>query len=166
MHGHVTPSNAPAARKRAKTQHGSANSLLTEHKLRPTLARISILEMFQSGQALTPEQVYRQLVQEGGDVSLATTYRALGQFVDSGLLSRQQLDNGPGRYFLSQAKPDERMLCTECGALMPLPGADVAELLRQIAAKHGYQLTEYELALQGRCISCSRKAKAAKAANK
>jgi Fur family ferric uptake transcriptional regulator len=151
------PAGKARRRQKAEVRGFDSNRLLAEHRLRPTLARIYILELFREGHAFTPEQVYRGLVQRGEDVSLATTYRALAQFVDAGLLSRQQLDNGPGRYFLPQSMPNESMLCTECGVLLSLPGPDIAAVLRQLAAKHGYLLTEYELALQGRCLSCRKR---------
>lgn len=130
--------------------------LLQTHRLRPTLARISVLELFRGEQAYTPEQVYKALVQQGSDVSQATMYRTLAQFVDAGLLSRQQLDNGPGRYFLPTSQPSEHMLCTDCGALLPMPGPEIAGLLRRLAARYGYLLAEYELSLQGKCAECSR----------
>lgn len=134
-----------------------SSELLQEHRLRPTLARLSVLHLFRDEQAYTPEQVYRALVRQGSDVSLATTYRVLAQFVDAGLLARQQLDNGPGRYFLPTSQPCEHMLCTECGALLPMPGPEIASLLKQLAAKHGYLLAEYEVAMQGQCTSCAQK---------
>jgi Fe2+ or Zn2+ uptake regulation protein len=40
---------------------------------------------------------------------------------------------------------------------MPLSGGDIAKVLRQLAAKHGYLLAEYELLLQGKCTSCAKK---------
>ena len=134
------------------------SELLQAHRLRPTLARLSVLQLFNDEQAYTPEQVYRALVRQGSDVSLATTYRVLAQFVEAGLLGRQQLDNGPGRYFRPTAQPCEHMLCTECGAMLPMPGPEIASLLKQLAAKHGYLLAEYEVAMQGQCTSCAQKA--------
>ena len=133
------------------------SELLQEHRLRPTLARLSVLQLFKDEQAYTPEQVYRALVRQGGDVSLATTYRVLAQFVETGLLGRQQLDNGPGRYFLPTSKPCEHMLCTECGVLLPMPGPEIGSLLKQLAAKQGYQLAEYEVVMQGQCTACAQK---------
>lgn len=151
------PAGALEEGAQTRTPGFSAGSLLTECKLRPTLARLSVLELFRDAQAYTPEQVYRALVRQGSDVSLATTYRTLAQFVDAGLLNRQQLDSGPGRYFLPTSQPGEHMLCTECGALLPMPGPEIAGLLRMLAARQGYLLAEYELSLQGKCMECARK---------
>lgn len=134
-----------------------STELLQAHRLRPTLARISVLKLFKGEQSYTPGQVYRVLVQQGEEVSLATTYRTLAHFVDVGLLSRQQLDNGPGRYFLPVSQSTEHILCTECGALLPMPEPEIANLLKKLAAKHGYLLAEYELFLYGKCMACSRK---------
>lgn len=131
------------------------NDLLAAHGLRPTVARLGVLELFRGGQSFTPEQVYRALIQRSDDVSLATTYRVLAQFVEAGLLSRQQLDHGPGRFFLPTAKPSEHLVCTECGAVLSLPGPEIAGVLAKLAARHGYLLGEYELSLQGKCADCA-----------
>lgn len=131
--------------------------LLNQHQLRPTLARIAVLDLFKDSQSYTPEQAYRVLLRQGSDVSLATMYRALGQLVDVGLLSRQQLDNGPGHYFLTGANACEHMLCTECGALLPMPGPELAGMLKRFAAKHGYLLGDYSVAMQGTCTECAKK---------
>jgi Fur family transcriptional regulator, ferric uptake regulator len=135
----------------------NSSAVLAECRLRPTFARLCILDLFREGQTYTPEQVYRVLVQRGEALSLATTYRVLAQFVEVGLLHRQQLDNGPGRYFLPKPESDRHLLCTECGTMLPLPGPEIDDALRQLAAKHGYLLAEYGLMLQGKCAACARK---------
>lgn len=89
--------------------------LLRENRLRPTLARIAILKLFQGPRSYTPDQVYRALVNQAEDISLATMYRTLAQLLGAGILSRQQLDHGPGHYLLARVNASQHMLCTVCG---------------------------------------------------
>jgi len=138
--------------------------LLRESRLRPTLARIAILELFQGPRSYTPDQIYRALVNQAEDISLATMYRALAQLLEAGILSRQQLDHGPGRYFLARGHASQHMLCTVCGTLVSVPGPELTSALKHVAAKQGYLLGEYTLAMQGICNACvCKKADPAKA---
>jgi len=64
--------------------------------LKATGPRLKILEVFQRGvqRHMTAEDVFRQLLQEGADIGLATVYRVLMQFEQAGLLHRNHFESG------------------------------------------------------------------------
>ena len=68
--------------------------------LKVTGPRLKILEVFQRGvqRHMTAEDVFRQLLQEGADIGLATVYRVLMQFEQAGLLHRNHFESGKAVY--------------------------------------------------------------------
>ena len=66
------------------------NRELKRAGLKATVPRLKILEMLESSDKhhLSAEDVYRELLEAGDDVGLATIYRVLTQFESAGLVSR------------------------------------------------------------------------------
>ena len=68
--------------------------------LKATGPRLKILEIFQErakageDRHLSAEEVYKELVDVGEDVGLATVYRVLAQFASAGILTRRNFEHG------------------------------------------------------------------------
>ena len=68
--------------------------------LKATGPRLKILEIFQErakageDRHLSAEEVYKELVNVGEDVGLATVYRVLAQFASAGILTRRNFEHG------------------------------------------------------------------------
>ena len=58
--------------------------------LKVTLPRLKILEIFERTKQrhLSAEDMYKELLDSGEDIGLATVYRVLTQFEQAGLISR------------------------------------------------------------------------------
>ena len=65
-----------------------------------TTARMKLLDLLQSAQVKhwSAEGIYRQLLAQGDNLSLATIYRILTQFHEAGLLKRHHFANGHGTW--------------------------------------------------------------------
>ena len=61
-----------------------------------TLPRLKILNLFEQSSIrhLSAEDVYKELLNEGEDIGLATVYRVLTQFEQAGLLERHHFESG------------------------------------------------------------------------
>ncbi len=64
--------------------------------LKSTLPRLKVLDLFENSEErhLSAEDVYKQLLNSGEDVGLATVYRVLTQFEQAGLLMRHHFEGG------------------------------------------------------------------------
>ena len=62
--------------------------------LKVTLPRLKILEILEGARLrhLSAEDIYKELLQSGEDIGLATVYRVLTQFEAAGLVTRQNCD--------------------------------------------------------------------------
>jgi Fur family ferric uptake transcriptional regulator len=69
---------------------------LREAGLKVTLPRLKILEMLEHSATrhLSAEEIYRQLLDQGEDIGLATVYRVLTQFEAAGLVMRHHFEGG------------------------------------------------------------------------
>ena len=78
--------------------------------LKATLPRIRILEALEShgkerinsGHHLSAEDIYKQLINSGEDVGLATVYRVLTQFEAAGIVKRHNFEDGHSVYEIAE----------------------------------------------------------------
>ena len=64
--------------------------------LKVTLPRLKILEILEGNQQrhLSAEDIYKELLDTGEDIGLATVYRVLTQFETAGLVKRHNFEGG------------------------------------------------------------------------
>lgn len=119
---------------------------LAQSGLKATLPRLKILELFrQSPQRhLAAEDVYRLLVAEQADLGLATVYRVLSQFEQTGLLTKSQLGNGRAVFELNDGQQHHgHLVCTVSGEVHEFFDPEIEARLRAIAAERGLVLADY-----------------------
>ena len=145
---------SPSAQRAIHEDRANALSMLDECQVRPTHGRVSVLQLFMTGKSYTPQDLHIELLNNRAGVSLATTYRALSELVDYGVLSRQRPEDGPCNYFLHGKEEEKQLICTTCGTVIYIPTKKLANALRTIAKASGVVLEGYKLQLQGRCSTC------------
>lgn len=120
--------------------------------LKATLPRLKVLEAFRASpqRHLAAEDVYRMLLGESADLGLATIYRVLTQFEQTGLLKRSQLGTNRAVYELNDGERHHgHIVCTRSGDVQEFFDASVAARLEQIAQEHGFDLSDYAITLYG-----------------
>ncbi len=117
--------------------------------LKVTGPRLKILQLLEesSERHLAAEDIYRQLIEAGEDVGLATVYRVLGQFEHAGLVTRHNFEGGRSVFELDKGAHHDHMVCLETGKLIEFFNGDVERLQRSIAESHGYELVDHRLVL-------------------
>lgn len=126
------------------------NCELRKAGLKVTMPRIKILQMLDSHDQrhMSAEEVYRNLLDSGEDVGLATVYRVLTQFEQAGLVIRHNFDGGHAVFELNRGdEHHDHMVCTETGAVIEFHNEEIERLQREIAAEHGYVLVDHSLVL-------------------
>ena len=72
------------------------NTDLRKAGLKVTLPRVKILQHLEAAEAkhMSAEEIYRNLMDAGEDVGLATVYRVLTQFEQAGIVERHNFEGG------------------------------------------------------------------------
>ena len=125
------------------------NQELRKAGLKVTLPRVKILQMLEDCEQrhLSAEDVYKQLMEAGEDVGLATVYRVLTQFEAAGLVVRHNFDGGHSVFELERGDHHDHMVCVETGQVVEFHNEEIERLQEQIAAEHGFELTGHSLVL-------------------
>jgi Fur family ferric uptake transcriptional regulator len=117
--------------------------------LKVTLPRLKILEILESDKQrhLSAEDIYKELLQTGEDIGLATVYRVLTQFVTAGLVNRHNFEGGHSVFEMDEGEHHDHMVCVETGDVVEFINDDIERLQDEIAKKHGYELIDHSLVL-------------------
>jgi Fur family ferric uptake transcriptional regulator len=117
--------------------------------LKVTLPRLKILQIFEGSNLrhLSAEDIYRELLDTGEDIGLATVYRVLTQFEGAGLVTRHNFEGGHSVFELDDGDHHDHMVCVESGEVIEFFNEEIERLQRQMAEKHGYELLDHNLVL-------------------
>jgi len=117
--------------------------------LKATHPRLRILELLEHCRPrhLTAEEVYRQLLDAGEEIGLATVYRVLTQFETAGLVLKHHFEGGQAVYELDRGHHHDHMVDLDSGKIIEFESAEIEALQRDIAARHGYDLEDHALVL-------------------
>ena len=123
--------------------------------LKTTTPRIKILEILERSKKrhLNVEEVYRLLLEQNLEIGLATIYRVLSQFEQSGIVTKLNFDN-QSVYELSTDTHHDHLVCIKCGRIDEFTDNIIEQHQQDIAKNLGYQLTDHSLYLYGICQSC------------
>ena len=117
--------------------------------LKVTLPRLKILEILEarSEQHLSAEDIYRELLESGEDIGLATVYRVLTQFEAAKLVVRHNFEGGHSVFELDSGDHHDHMVCVETGAVTEFVNDEIERIQREIARKHNYEIVDHNLVL-------------------
>lgn len=121
--------------------------------LKATVPRLKILEVFQRGvqRHMTAEDVFRQLLNEGADIGLATVYRVLTQFEQAGILHRNHFESGKAVYELNEGQHHDHMVCLDCGRVEEFFDPEIEARQQAVAQAKGFEIADHALSLYAHC---------------
>lgn len=121
--------------------------------LKATLPRLRVLQVFQRAaqRHLSAEDVFRALLAEGSEVSLATVYRVLMQFAQAGLLLRQHFEGDKAVFELNEGPHHDHLVCVRCGRVEEFHDPLIEARQEALAAARGFALQGHALSLYGVC---------------
>ena len=117
--------------------------------LKITLPRLKILEILEKSRSrhLSAEDIYKDLLQSGEDIGLATVYRVLTQFESAGLVTRHNFEGGHSIFELDDGDHHDHMVCVDTGEVTEFVSEEIERLQHDIAEKHGFELIDHKLVL-------------------
>ena len=118
--------------------------------LKVTHPRMRILELLEQKSAqhhLSAEDIYRQLLEHGDEIGLATVYRVLTQFEAAGLVLKHNFEGGHAVYELDRGEHHDHMVDVDSGKVIEFHSDEIEALQQKIAAQHGYVIEDHALVL-------------------
>ena len=117
--------------------------------LKVTHPRMRILELLEGikPRHMTAEDIYRQLLDQGDEIGLATVYRVLTQFESAGLVLKHNFEGGHAVYELDRGEHHDHMVDVDTGKVIEFQSDDIEALQSRIAAEHGYEIADHALVL-------------------
>ena len=117
--------------------------------LKVTLPRLKILEILEnaSNRHLSAEDIYKDLLDSGEEIGLATVYRVLTQFEAAGLVTRHNFEGGHSVFELDDGEHHDHMVCVETGEVIEFTSDEIERLQHEIAEEYGFELLDHSLVL-------------------
>lgn len=122
--------------------------------LKVTLPRTQILGVFKTSaqRHLAAEEVYRLLLLDDIDLGLATVYRVLAQFEQTGVLKKTLLGQHKAVYELNDREQHHgHLVCTKTGLVQEFYDPMIQDRLQAIALERGVELSGCSITLYGVC---------------
>ena len=126
---------------------------LKDAGLKITLPRMKILELLENSKSrhFSVEDLYRELLDEGEEVSLATVYRVLAQFESAGLVIRHYFKGNMAVYELDRGHHHDHMVCVRCGRITEFIDETIERCQQEVAEGKGFSIVDHKLTMYVNC---------------
>lgn len=130
--------------------HGTIIERCEQNGLRMTEQRRVIAQVLQdTTDHPDVEELYRRASAIDGKISIATVYRTVKLFEESGILERREFGDGKSRYEDAEREHHDHLIDLQTGQVIEFVDKEIEELQERIAAKLGYELRGHRLELYG-----------------
>ncbi|HIY70024.1 MAG TPA: ferric iron uptake transcriptional regulator [Candidatus Luteimonas excrementigallinarum] len=113
----------------------------------PRMRILQVLEQNTPHHHLNAEEIYRQLLEDGDEIGLATVYRVLTQFEAAGLVLKHNFEGGHAVYELDRGGHHDHMVDVDTGKIIEFESEEIERLQHEIAERNGYILEDHSLVL-------------------
>ena len=96
------------------------------------------------------EELYARASMIDPKISLATVYRTVRLFADSGIIEMHDFRDGRARYETADAEHHDHLIDVQTGDVIEFVDDEIEALQHRIAEKLGYELVDHRLELYGR----------------
>ena len=95
------------------------------------------------------DELYNRVSKIDSKISIATVYRTVKLFEESGIIERHDFKEGKSRYEPSTEEHHDHLIDVNTGEIVEFVDKDIEELQVKIAKKLGYNLVDHKLELYG-----------------
>ena len=95
------------------------------------------------------EELYTRASKVDEGISLATVYRTVKLFEETGILERLEFGDGRSRYEDAEREHHDHLIDINTGKVIEFVDPEIEALQEKIAAKLGYELRGHKLELYG-----------------
>jgi len=102
------------------------------------------------------QEIHDGIRSSGGEVGVASVYRALDTLVELDLVQRVDIGDGVARFEPAHDGPHHHhhLVCDDCGKVEPFTDVPLERALERAAGRLGYELEQHDVVLRGACDDC------------
>ena len=95
------------------------------------------------------EDLYQRSVEIDPKISIATVYRTVKLFEESGILAKHEFKGGKARYEELNEGHHDHLIDVKSGEIIEFVDEEIEKLQKKVAEKYGYKLVDHKLELYG-----------------
>ena len=134
-----------------------SNIELKNAGLKVTLPRMKILSKLENveNHHMSAEDIFKELIQDGEVISLATVYRVLTQFEAAKIVIRHHFDsdsssgNSQAVFELNHGDHHDHMVSLKTGKVIEFYDEIIENRQKELAKKHNFKILDHSMILYG-----------------
>ena len=95
------------------------------------------------------DELYNRVSKIDPKISIATVYRTVKLFEESGILTKHEFKGGKARYEELNEGHHDHLIDVKSGEIIEFVDEEIEKLQKKVAEKHGYKLVDHKLELYG-----------------
>ena len=111
--------------------------------------RVIAKVMSESSDHPNVDELYKRVNMVDPKISIATVYRTVKLFEESGILAKHDFKGGKARYEELSESHHDHLIDVKTGEIIEFVNEDIEKLQKKVADKYGYELVDHKLELYG-----------------
>ena len=95
------------------------------------------------------DELYKRVSKIDSRISIATVYRTVKLFEESGILAKHEFKGGKARYEELNESHHDHLIDVNTGEIIEFVDEEIEILQKKVAEKYGYKLVDHKLELYG-----------------
>ena len=118
---------------------------------RKIIARVISESKTEYGESDHPDvdELYSRVSKIDPKISIATVYRTVKLFEESGILAKHEFKGGKARYEELNEGHHDHLIDIQSGEIIEFVDEEIEKLQKKVAEKYGYKLVDHKLELYG-----------------
>tara|TARA_B100001142_G_scaffold301884_1_gene327931 strand:- start:519 stop:926 length:408 start_codon:yes stop_codon:yes gene_type:complete len=95
------------------------------------------------------DELYNRVSKIDSKISIATVYRTVKLFEESGIVTKHDFKGGKARYEQLMESHHDHLIDIKSGEIIEFVDDEIEKLQKKVAEKYGYELVDHRLELYG-----------------
>ncbi len=95
------------------------------------------------------DELYNRVSKIDSKISIATVYRTVKLFEETGILAKHEFKGGKARYEQLNESHHDHLIDIKSGEIIEFVDQEIEKLQKKVAEKYGYDLVDHKLELYG-----------------
>ena len=95
------------------------------------------------------DELYKRVLKIDSKISIATVYRTVKLFEETGILTKHEFKVGKARYEELNESHHDHLIDIKSGEIIEFIDQEIEKLQKKVAEKYGYDLVDHKLELYG-----------------
>jgi len=95
------------------------------------------------------DELYNRVLKIDSKISIATVYRTVKLFEESGIVTKHDFKGGKARYEKLMESHHDHLIDVKSGEIIEFVNDEIEKLQKKVADRYGYELIDHKLELYG-----------------